>query len=128
MPARLLVRILPGVALSAEARRALATIRECIEAENYSVTIHFSQRMQQRFLFWPDVQAVVTKHLNAGAMAERDDLVKLNASLQADLAKKGLQFVTPKPAETRELPNSGERTSLSGSRPRIEPAWLSMTR
>jgi hypothetical protein len=47
------------VGLSAEARRAIATIRECIETDRYSLTVHFSERMQQRSLFWPDVQAVI---------------------------------------------------------------------
>ncbi|MCY1202648.1 hypothetical protein D9M72_141400 [compost metagenome] len=49
-----------------------------------------------------DIQAVLTKHLNAGAMAEREDLVKLNTSLREDLTKKGLQFTTPKPSEFQD--------------------------
>lgn len=49
-----------------------------------------------------DIQVIVIKHLNAGAMAEREDLVKLNTSLRADLAKNGLQFVTPKSTEFQE--------------------------
>jgi hypothetical protein len=42
-----------------EARRAIAVIRECIDTDRYALTIHFSQRMEQRGLFWPDVQAVI---------------------------------------------------------------------
>ena len=45
--------------MSAEARRAVATIRYCIETGKYSVTLHFSRRMEQRSLFWPDVEAVI---------------------------------------------------------------------
>ena len=49
-----------------------------------------------------DIQASVTKHLNAGAIAEREDLVKLNMSLRDDLTKNGLQFSTPNPAEFQD--------------------------
>ena len=42
-----------------EARRALALIRECVEHDRYAVTVHFEQRMAQRGLFWPDVQALI---------------------------------------------------------------------
>ncbi|MDM0065264.1 TRAP transporter substrate-binding protein [Variovorax sp. J31P207] len=49
-----------------------------------------------------DIQEIVSKHLNAGALAEREDLVKLNTSLRDELGKKGLQFVTPKPEEFRD--------------------------
>jgi hypothetical protein len=45
--------------VTAEARRALATIRECLEADNYSVSVHFAQRMDERGLFWPDIQSVI---------------------------------------------------------------------
>jgi hypothetical protein len=47
-----------------EARRAIAVIRECIQTDRFVLTIHFSQRMQQRGLFWPDVQAVIDKPEN----------------------------------------------------------------
>ena len=34
-------------------------IRRCIETERYALTVHFSERMEQRGLFWPDVEAVI---------------------------------------------------------------------
>ncbi|MDO5086884.1 MAG: TRAP transporter substrate-binding protein [Comamonadaceae bacterium] len=40
-----------------------------------------------------DVQAIVQKHLNAGAMAERADLARLNTDLRQQLTQKGMQFV-----------------------------------
>jgi tripartite ATP-independent transporter DctP family solute receptor len=39
-----------------------------------------------------DVKAAMTKHLNAAGLAQRDDLAKLNASVEADLKAKGLAF------------------------------------
>jgi hypothetical protein len=45
--------------VTAEARRAIAVIHECIQTDRIALTIHFSQRMQQRGLFWPDIQAVI---------------------------------------------------------------------
>jgi hypothetical protein len=45
--------------VTAEARRAIAVIRECIQEDRYALTVHFSRRMQERGLFWPDVQAVI---------------------------------------------------------------------
>ena len=45
--------------MTAEARRTLAVIRECLETDHYALTVHFSHRMEQRGLFWPDVQAVL---------------------------------------------------------------------
>ena len=41
------------------ARRALAVIRECVAADRFSTTVHFLQRLAERGLFWPDVEAVV---------------------------------------------------------------------
>jgi tripartite ATP-independent transporter DctP family solute receptor len=40
----------------------------------------------------PDVQAIISKHINASALAQRDDIFKLNASLETDLTAKGMQF------------------------------------
>ena len=54
---RLHGRILPRV--TSEARRALAVVRECIATDRYALATHFMQRMEQRGLFWPDVQAVI---------------------------------------------------------------------
>jgi hypothetical protein len=45
--------------MTAEARRALTVIRECVESDRYALSIHFARRMDQRGLFWPDVQAVL---------------------------------------------------------------------
>ena len=45
--------------MKAEARRALGVIRRCVAAGRFALTIHFSRRIQQRGLFWPDVQAVL---------------------------------------------------------------------
>jgi hypothetical protein len=42
-----------------EARRAIAVIRACVETDRYALSVHFSRRMRQRGLFWPDVQAVI---------------------------------------------------------------------
>jgi tripartite ATP-independent transporter DctP family solute receptor len=43
----------------------------------------------------PDLQAIVAKHVNAAGMAERGDVAALNATLQKDLAAKGMTFNTP---------------------------------
>jgi tripartite ATP-independent transporter DctP family solute receptor len=50
----------------------------------------------------PDLQAIVARNWNAAAIAERADTAKLNANLQADLAKQGLVFNQPKPDEFRD--------------------------
>jgi len=42
-----------------EARRAIVVIRECVESDRYALTIHFSKRLEERGLFWPDVRAVI---------------------------------------------------------------------
>jgi TRAP-type transport system periplasmic protein len=42
-----------------------------------------------------DVRAIVSKHVNAAGVAEREDVAKLNASLQQELAGKGLTFNKP---------------------------------
>jgi tripartite ATP-independent transporter DctP family solute receptor len=39
-----------------------------------------------------DVKAVITKNVNASAVAERDDVAKLNGSLESALTAKGLAF------------------------------------
>jgi len=50
----------------------------------------------------PDVQAVVTKHINAAAVDERADVEKLNTTLQQELTAKGLTFNTVDPALFRD--------------------------
>src|ERR1700722_11191876 len=49
-----------------------------------------------------DVRGIVAKHINAAALKERDDVAKLNATLQQDLAAKGLVFNQPDPASFRD--------------------------
>jgi len=49
-----------------------------------------------------DVRAIVAKHVDAAAMKERDDVEKLNATLQQDLTSKGLVFNRPDPAPFRD--------------------------
>jgi TRAP-type transport system periplasmic protein len=49
-----------------------------------------------------DVRGIVAKHINAAGLKERDDVAKLNATLQQDLAAKGLVFNRPNPAPFRD--------------------------
>jgi tripartite ATP-independent transporter DctP family solute receptor len=49
-----------------------------------------------------DVRAIVAKNVNAAGVKERDDVAKLNASLQQDLAAKGLIFNKLDPAPFRD--------------------------
>jgi TRAP-type transport system periplasmic protein len=48
-----------------------------------------------------DVRTIVAKHINAAGLKEREDVAKLNASLQQDLIAKGLIFNRPDPAPFR---------------------------
>ena len=48
-----------------------------------------------------DVRTIVAKHINAAGLKEREDVAKLNASLQQDLTAKGLVFNRPDPAPFR---------------------------
>jgi len=49
-----------------------------------------------------DVRGIVAKHINTAGLKERDDVAKLNATLQQDLAGKGLAFNRPDPAPFRD--------------------------
>lgn len=49
-----------------------------------------------------DVRAIVSRHVNAAGVAEREDVAKLNANLQQDLASKGLAFNKPNPEPFRD--------------------------
>jgi tripartite ATP-independent transporter DctP family solute receptor len=49
-----------------------------------------------------DVRGIVAKHINAAGLKERDDVAELNATLQQDLAAKGLVFNRPDPAPFRD--------------------------
>ena len=62
-----------------------------------------------------DVHAVAAKHINAAGLNERDDVAKLNATLQQDLATKGLVFNRPDPAPFRDkLRTAGFYTEWKG--------------
>ena len=45
--------------MNAEARKALGTIRRCVSVGRYRLLPHFTQRMDERGLFWPDMLAVL---------------------------------------------------------------------
>jgi TRAP-type C4-dicarboxylate transport system substrate-binding protein len=49
-----------------------------------------------------DIRTVVAKNINAAGLKERDDVTKLNAGLQQDLAAKGLTFNAPAAAPFRD--------------------------
>jgi tripartite ATP-independent transporter DctP family solute receptor len=49
----------------------------------------------------PDVREVITRNFNAAALAEREDVRKLNDSLAEDLKTKGLTFNKPDPEPFR---------------------------
>ena len=49
-----------------------------------------------------DVRAIVARNVNAAGLKERDDVAKLNATLQQDLAAKGLLFNQPDPLPFRD--------------------------
>jgi TRAP-type transport system periplasmic protein len=62
-----------------------------------------------------DVRAIAAKHINAAGAQEREDVAKLNANLQGDLASKGLVFNTPDHAPFREkLRDAGFYTEWKG--------------
>ncbi len=45
--------------MDADAKRALRTIRRCIEVGRYRLTAHARRRLAQRGMVWPDVLAIV---------------------------------------------------------------------
>jgi hypothetical protein len=47
--------------MDAPGRRALSAIRRCIEAGHFTVLRHFTRRMDQRGLVWPDVLAAIDR-------------------------------------------------------------------
>ena len=49
-----------------------------------------------------DVQAIVSRHINAAGLKERADVAELNANVQKDLAAKGMAFNTPDTAAFRD--------------------------
>ena len=50
-----------------------------------------------------DLQAIVTKHINGFAMQQRDDVRRLNNSVEAELKGKGLKFNTVDPEAFRAV-------------------------
>jgi len=62
-----------------------------------------------------DVRAIAAKHINAAGLKERDDVEKLNASLQQDLTAKGLVFnrLDPRPFRDK-LRSAGFYTEWQG--------------
>jgi tripartite ATP-independent transporter DctP family solute receptor len=54
-----------------------------------------------------NVRDIASKHLNAYAMLQRQDVAKLNASLQQSLESKGLQFSAPDMSSFREVLQKG---------------------
>ena len=57
----------------------------------------------------------MAKHINAAAVKEREDVAKLNAGLQGELAGKGLTFNKPDPAPFRDkLKAAGFYTEWKG--------------
>jgi TRAP-type C4-dicarboxylate transport system substrate-binding protein len=62
-----------------------------------------------------DVRTVVAKNVNAAGVKERDDVAKLNATLQQDLAAKGLIFNKTDAAPFRDkLRSAGFYTEWKG--------------
>jgi TRAP-type transport system periplasmic protein len=49
-----------------------------------------------------DVRATAAKHIDAAGVNERQDVARLNATLQQDLTSKGLEFNKPDPAPFRD--------------------------
>jgi len=45
--------------MDAPARKALSVIRRCVARGRYLLLSHFTERMDERGLFWPDVLAVL---------------------------------------------------------------------
>jgi tripartite ATP-independent transporter DctP family solute receptor len=69
-----------------------------------------------------DVRAIAAKHFDAAGAKEREDVAKLNATLQQDLSTKGLVFNTPDHAPFREkLRAAGFYTEWKGKYG--EEAW-----
>ncbi len=51
----------------------------------------------------PDIQTILSKHLNAAALNERADIAEANITLRKELEVKGLQFATVDPAAFRQV-------------------------
>eukprot|EP01037_Dinobryon_pediforme_P023836 gene23836-25413_t len=80
---------------------ALISLSKLYEVQSYcSLTNHmwdgfwFLANVDSWNALPKDIQAVVTKHINAAALAERADLAALAATFKSDLTAKGLKFNT----------------------------------
>jgi TRAP-type C4-dicarboxylate transport system substrate-binding protein len=63
----------------------------------------------------PDVQAAISKNFAAAALAQREDMAKLNISVEKELRDKGLQFNEVDPALFRaKLQKAGFFTEWKG--------------
>ena len=51
----------------------------------------------------PDIQTILSKHLNAAALKERADIAVANITLRKELEDKGLQFASVDPAAFRQV-------------------------
>jgi tripartite ATP-independent transporter DctP family solute receptor len=72
-----------------------------------------------------DLRTIVAKHVNAAALKERADVAELNASLQKDLAAKGLVFNQPNANQFRdELRKAGFYAEWKGKYG--EEAWAAL--
>ena len=83
-------------------------------AKLYEVQKHLSMTNHMWDGFWflgnrrawerlpQDVRTIVAKHINAAAEKEREDVAKLNAGLQQELAAKGMVVNQPDPAPFRD--------------------------
>ena len=105
LPTRLPSRILFQV--TSDARRAIAAIRECIASDRYAISLHFSQRMAERGLFWPDVEAVLAapSGVRSGGMdrygrpkwlvtGETFDAYEIEIVCAVEVDESGTEFIT----------------------------------
>ncbi|AJF00672.1 ABC transporter substrate-binding protein [Pandoraea apista] len=88
---------------------ALLTTAKLYEVQKYvSMTNHmwdgfwFLANKQKWDKLPKDLQAIVTANVNAAAMAQRDDVRKLNDGVMAELKQKGLVFNAPNNEQFRE--------------------------
>ena len=74
-----------------------------------------------------DVRTIVAKHINAAGEKEREDVAKLNAGLQQELAAKGMVFNQPDAAPFRDKLRKAGSTP-SGRASIGEEAWAILER
>jgi len=97
------------MSMDAKARGALTKIRRCMAAKRYRLSMHFTQRMDERCLFWADVLVMLDdptdvrsdgldrwgrpKWIIAGQSASGDDL-ELVCVLDQDERGNLIVFIT----------------------------------